>query len=59
MGRNFKFQDQGSDFGVIYFGDLKNESHFLKKKPPLVCKTVVSLLNSWGRPLFSSEITII
>ena len=35
MGRYFKFQDQDSFFGIFIFGrlgDLKNESHFLKKR---------------------------
>ena len=30
MGENFKFQVQDSDL-EYFFGDLKNESHFLKK----------------------------
>ena len=38
MGRNFKFQVQDSFFGIFFFGDLKNELHFLKKKPPLVAR---------------------
>jgi hypothetical protein len=29
-----KFQAHDSFFGIIFLGDLKNESHFLKKKPP-------------------------
>ena len=34
MGGNFKFQVQNSDleYFVLRFGDLKNESHFLKKR---------------------------
>ena len=36
FGRKFKFQaqDSFSDF-FLRFGDEKNETHFLKKKPPL------------------------
>ena len=37
MGGNFKFQvqDRFLEYFFWRFGDLKNESHFLKKKPPL------------------------
>ena len=35
MGRNFKFQAQDSFLEQFFFGDLKNGSHFLKKKAPL------------------------
>ena len=31
MGGNFEFQVQDSFFGIFFLGDLKNESHFLKK----------------------------
>ena len=34
MGRNFKFQAQDSFWNNFFerFGDLKNESHFMKKR---------------------------
>ena len=37
IGGKFKFQAQDSflEFFFLRFGDLKNVSHFLKKKPPL------------------------
>ena len=42
MGGNFKFQVQDSFWNNFFgrLGDLKNESHFLKKKKTfsLVCK---------------------
>ena len=31
MGGNFKFRAQDSFFEISFLGDLKNESHFLKK----------------------------
>ena len=35
MGGNFKFQVQDSDLEYLFlrFGDLKKESHFVKKPP--------------------------
>ena len=35
VNKKFKFQAQDSFLEYFYFGDLKNESNFLKKKPPL------------------------
>ena len=32
MGGNFKFQAQDSFFGIIFWGDLKSEFDFLKKR---------------------------
>ena len=43
MGGNFKFQVQDSflEYFFLRFGDLKKESHFLKKKSPLEQYTVI------------------
>jgi hypothetical protein len=43
MGGNFKFQVQDSDLEYFFwrFGDLKNESHFLKKPRTLRMTTTL------------------
>ena len=57
MGRKFKFHVQDSDLEYLFwrFGDLKNELHFLKKKPPLggfpidvLCLVTMAMLHLGG-----------